>query len=93
MQSLLGKVALVTGGASGIGRAAALEFASAGARVVVAGRRAEAGSEIVRLIREGGGEAVFLPHRRHSTAAGGISDKGYRRSLRPVGFCFQQRRH
>lgn len=61
MQSLLGKVALVTGGASGIGRAAALEFASAGARVVVAGRRAEAASEIVRLIREGGGEAVFCP--------------------------------
>ena len=59
MQSLLGKVALVTGGASGIGRAAALEFASAGARVVVAGRRAEAGSEIVRLIREGASEAVF----------------------------------
>lgn len=52
-----GKVVLVTGGGSGIGRATALAFAREGAAVVVAGRRPEALSETVELIRRAGGSA------------------------------------
>jgi NAD(P)-dependent dehydrogenase (short-subunit alcohol dehydrogenase family) len=55
-----GKVALVTGGNSGIGRHACLAFAREGARVVVAARRAEEGEHTVGLIRGAGGEAVFV---------------------------------
>jgi NAD(P)-dependent dehydrogenase (short-subunit alcohol dehydrogenase family) len=59
---LASKVALVTGGASGIGRACARDLARAGARIVVADleRSTEAAHETVRLITEAGGEAVFL---------------------------------
>jgi NAD(P)-dependent dehydrogenase (short-subunit alcohol dehydrogenase family) len=56
--SLSGKVVVVTGGSSGLGRAAALELARRGARVVVAARRAEAVEETAALCREQGGDAV-----------------------------------
>jgi NAD(P)-dependent dehydrogenase (short-subunit alcohol dehydrogenase family) len=54
------KVALVTGGGSGIGQAAALAFARAGAKVVVSGRREKEGYETVSLIKKGGGEGTFV---------------------------------
>src|SRR3954465_9759651 len=62
MAALLeGKAGLVTGAASGIGRACAIRFASEGGKVVVADlERARAGGEeTVRPIRDAGGEAVF----------------------------------
>ena len=57
---LNGRVALVTGAASGIGRASALAFANDGARVVVADVAADQGRETVDLIEAAGGEAIFV---------------------------------
>ncbi len=57
---LADKVAIITGAASGIGRATARIFAQEGARVVVADVRPEPGRETVRLIEEAGGTACFV---------------------------------
>src|SRR6516225_12472879 len=58
--TLSGKVALVTGGASGIGRATALTFAREGAKLVVADVNTDGGQQTVHLITEQGGEAIFV---------------------------------
>ena len=54
------KVGLVTGGTSGIGQHAAVLFAKAGAKVVVAGRRELEGNQTIELIRAAGGDGLFV---------------------------------
>jgi NAD(P)-dependent dehydrogenase (short-subunit alcohol dehydrogenase family) len=60
MDTFAGKVALVTGGSSGIGRATAIKFGEGGAKVVVANRREKEGNETVEMIEKAGGEATFM---------------------------------
>lgn len=60
-KGLSGKTALITGGASGIGRTTAIAFAREGAKVVVTTDKNTMGAEeTVRLIREAGGEGIFI---------------------------------
>jgi len=55
-----GRVALITGGSSGIGRATGLAFAREGAKVVLADIDTGGGQETLRLIKQAGGEAIFV---------------------------------
>ncbi|NOU08233.1 MAG: SDR family NAD(P)-dependent oxidoreductase, partial [Hyphomicrobiaceae bacterium] len=64
---LAGKSALVTGGASGIGRATALAMAREGARIAVADRTEESAAGTVALINAAGGQAIAI--------AGDVSDE------------------
>jgi NAD(P)-dependent dehydrogenase (short-subunit alcohol dehydrogenase family) len=57
---LKNKVALITGGTSGIGEATALLFAAEGARVAITGRNSERGTRIVERIKQLGGDAIFI---------------------------------
>ena len=60
MKTLIGKVALITGSGSGIGRSAAILFSQAGAKIAVADVNAEHGTETVNLIEANGGQAIFV---------------------------------
>lgn len=60
MSSMEGKVALVTGAGSGIGRESALAFSRAGAKVVVSDIAVDGGEETVRMITDAGGDAIFV---------------------------------
>lgn len=73
MSSLKGKVAVITGASSGIGRAAARLFAEEGAAVVVGARREKELSDLVEEIREDGGRAAFV--------AGDVCDEGFAEAL------------
>jgi len=69
LNELQNKVAIVTGGTSGIGRDTAVLFAKEGAKVVVAGRREVEGQETTDLIRAAGGEGIFVQTDVSKTAA------------------------
>jgi NAD(P)-dependent dehydrogenase (short-subunit alcohol dehydrogenase family) len=58
--SYTNKVVLITGGTSGIGKATALAFAEAGAKLVITGRREKEGAEIASEINKTGGTAAFV---------------------------------
>ena len=60
MGRLNGKVAIITGAGSGIGRAIAILFAKEGAKVVVADWVAKGGEETVKMIKEASGEAIYV---------------------------------
>ena len=69
-------VVLITGALTGIARAAALAFAEAGARVVVSGRRDEAGAALARELRDAGAEAEFIrADVRHEDEVRGLIDQ------------------
>ncbi|MEM7113968.1 MAG: glucose 1-dehydrogenase [Chloroflexota bacterium] len=55
-----GKVALITGGGAGIGQATAFAFANKGVKVAIADINVQGSEKTVRLIKDGGGEAVFI---------------------------------
>jgi NAD(P)-dependent dehydrogenase (short-subunit alcohol dehydrogenase family) len=54
------KVAIVTGSTSGIGRTTAIALAKEGIKVVIAARRDKEGEETLRLVKESGGEGMFV---------------------------------
>ena len=60
MSQLKGKVAIITGSTSGMGRDTAYYFAEEGAKVVVVGRREERAKEVVDKIKENGGQAIYV---------------------------------
>lgn len=54
------EIVLITGGTSGIGEATAIQFASKGAKVAITGRRISKGEEVVRKVKESGGDAIYI---------------------------------
>ena len=54
------RVAIVTGGSSGIGRATAVALAKEGVKIVVAARRSKEGNETVQLVKEAGSDGIFV---------------------------------
>jgi NAD(P)-dependent dehydrogenase (short-subunit alcohol dehydrogenase family) len=82
MRSLEGKIALITGGASGIGRAAALLFAHEGAAVAITDLDDEAGNSAAHEIAQQGGRALFEPA---DVTKAGDCQRALDRTLREFG--------
>ena len=93
MKTFEGKVAIVTGGSSGLGAAAALQFAREGAKVVIAARRNDKSEAVVRQIEELGTEGLFIQtdvsKRAEVEALGGRNAS----QVRKAGLRGQQRRY
>jgi len=79
---LAGKTAVITGGAAGMGRATALAFAREGAAVTILDIQKDAGEEVARLIRQGGGRAEFI---ETDVSDAGQVDAAFDRIARTVG--------
>jgi NAD(P)-dependent dehydrogenase (short-subunit alcohol dehydrogenase family) len=79
---LIGKVALITGGTSGIGRATALLFACEGAKVVITGHDEARGQEVVADIERSGGAAIFV---RSDVRLGDDCQQAVEETLRAFG--------
>jgi NAD(P)-dependent dehydrogenase (short-subunit alcohol dehydrogenase family) len=82
MALLTNKVAFITGGGSGIGRACAIGFAAEGAKVVIAERNEALAEEAAQLVREAGGEAIAL---RVDVADGVAVEEAVRRTVEAFG--------
>ena len=70
-----GKVALITGAGNGIGRAAAIGFASRGARVVIVDHAKDAGEATAGILRQQGGEPISSPPMSHAPPRSRITSK------------------
>jgi len=79
---LRGKVGIVTGGTSGIGRDTAVLFAKAGAKVVVAGRREAEGKETIDLVHSAGGDGFFV---KTDVSQGAEVDRLVRKTVEKFG--------
>jgi NAD(P)-dependent dehydrogenase (short-subunit alcohol dehydrogenase family) len=79
---LKNKVALITGGTSGIGEATALLFAKEGARVAITGRNKERGASVVERIKTLGREGIFLPA---NVSAAGDCERAVNQTLQAWG--------
>ena len=87
-----GKVAFITGAASGIGRATAVAFAAEGARVVIPDSTADALQETEAAVKIAGGEVLAIAVRRVEAEGGRGRGRTSRRNLRPHRLRVQQRR-
>ena len=85
--SMHGKVALVTGGSSGIARAAAVALAHEGATVVIASRQQGVAEDALQVIRQSGGERRVDRGRRVPGGPREGHGGTHPRHLRPTGLC------